>query len=260
MKNELKKEIKEYIQKRKGDYSLYYKDLLNNDELKINEGEKVLAASVIKIPIMIEYFRQLEKGLVDRDEFLSVPPSERVGGSGILHELRENIEMKLSELVLLMIVLSDNTATNLVIDKLGINNINNFFKERNYDSCLERKMMDYESRKRGIENYIRADEIGEILKDIYENNFSDISKKSCEEMISIMSRQKIRDKLSFYIPEDDWEKVDSKTGTLDKVEHDASIFNFNNNKFVLVVLSKNLPTNAYGNVTIAKVSKKICGL
>ena len=98
------------------------------------------------------------------------------------------------------------------------------------------------------------------MKDIDENNFIGISKERCEEMFSIMSRQKIRDKLSFYIPEDDWAKVASKTGTLDKVEHDASIFNFANSKFVLVVLSKNLPTNAYGNVTIAKVAKKICGL
>ena len=260
MKTELKNEVKEYLKNRKGDYSLYYRELLSDDEFKINKNEVFLAASVIKIPIMIEYFRQLEDGLVDADEFLSAPLSERVGGSGILHELRENIEMKLSELVLLMIVLSDNTATNLVIEKLGINNINDFLEKRNYESCLKRKMMDYESRKKGIENYIKADEIGEILKDIYESNFTGISKESCEEMFSIMSRQKIRDKLSFYIPEDDWAKVASKTGTLDKVEHDASIFNFANSKFVLVVLSKNLPTNAYGNVTIAKVAKKICGL
>ena len=260
MKNELKEEISQYLKNRKGDYSLYYKDLLNEDELKINEDEIFLAASVIKIPIMIEYFRQLEAGTIDPNELFIIPSSKRVGGSGILSELRKDIKMSLSEMILLMIVLSDNTATNLVIEKLGINNINNFLENRNYDSCLKRKMMDYESRKKGIENYIKADEIGEILQDIYESNFSRISKKSCEKMFSIMSRQKIRDKLSFYIPEDDWVKVASKTGTLDKVEHDASIFNFANNKFVLVVLSKNLPTNAYGNVTIAKVAKKICGL
>mgnify|MGYP000128981817 CR=1 FL=1 len=260
MKAKLKKEVTQYLKDRKGYYSLFYKDLLSEDELKINVEEKFLAASIIKIPIMIEYFRQLEVCLLDADELFTIPFSKRVGGSGILSELRKDIKMSFSELILLMIELSDNTATNLVIEKLGINNINNFLENRNYDSCLKRKMMDYESREKGIENYIKADEIGEILEDIYKSNFSSISKKSCKEMFLIMSRQKIRDKLSFYIPEDDWVKVASKTGTLDKVEHDGSIFDFENYKFVLVVLSKNLPTNAYGNVTIAKVAKKICGL
>ena len=260
MKNKIKSEIKEYLQKRKGDYFLYYKDLLNNDELEVNENEKILAASIIKIPIMIEYFRQLEAGLLDENELLAIPKNSRVAGAGVLHELRKDIKMNLSELVLLMIILSDNTAANLLIDKLGFQEINELLKKKNYKSCLQRKMMDYEARKNGKENYVTAKEIGIILKDMYNNNLPEISKESSEKMIEIMSKQTIRDKLSFYIPEDDWSKVASKTGTLDKVEHDASIFNFNNDKFILVVLSKNLPTNAYGNLTIAKVAKKICGL
>lgn len=260
MRLKLKKELTNYFKKRKGDYSLYYKDLVNNDEFKINSDQVFPAASVIKIPIMIEYFRQKEAGLICEDELISIPIEERVGGSGILYELREDIKMSLSELVLLMIILSDNTATNLIIEKLGIANINKIFKKRDYNSCLNRKMMDYQSRKKGIENFIRSDEIGMILKDISKNNLSNISKESCKNMISIMQKQKMRDKLSFYIPETDWNKVASKTGSLNKVEHDASVFNFNNNKFVLVVLSKNLPANSYGNITIARVAKTICDL
>lgn len=260
MNNKLKEEIIQYLKNRKGDYSLYYKNLDNNKEVKYNEKAIFPAASVIKIPIMIEFFSQLEKDLLDENKLLDIPLKKRVGGAGILHELRENIEMSYFELIFLMITLSDNTATNLIIDKLGIDNINNFLEKRNYKSCLQRKMMDFKARKEGKENYITAEEIGIILKDIYNNNFVDISKNSTEKMLEIMSKQTIRDKLSFYISEEDWSKVASKTGTLDKVEHDASIFNFDNDKFVLVVLSKNLPTNAYGNITIAKVAKKICGL
>lgn len=103
-----------YLQNRKGDYALYYKDLITGEELKYNENTIYPAASIIKIPIMIEFFRQVEAGLLDREELLSIPVSERVGGAGILHELRNNIEMTFSELLLLMIVLSDNTATNLI--------------------------------------------------------------------------------------------------------------------------------------------------
>ena len=260
MQPDLSNEIKEYLQNRKGDYGFYYRDLKSGKKIGYNENSIFPAASIIKIPIMIEFFRQSEAGLIDKDKLISLPVANRVGGAGILHELRDDIKMKLSELVLLMIILSDNTATNLVIDILGIDNINKFLNKRDYKSCLQRKMMDFTAQKEGKENYITAKEIGLILKDIYNNDFAKISKDSCDEMLSIMTKQTIRDKLSFYIPEDDWPKIASKTGTLDKVEHDASIFNFSNKKFVLVLLSKNLPTNAYGNITIAKTAKKICGL
>jgi len=253
----VKNEVLNYLSQRKGDYSLYYEDLKTGEKLKYNEKDKFLAASVIKITIMIEYFRQLEVDMLKEDELITVLAEKKVGGSGVLKELRDNIEITLAELVVLMIVSSDNTATNLLIDKLGFDNINDFLKNRNYESTLKRKMMDYDSREKGIENYIRADEIGEILKNIYNHNFEDISQKSSEEMLSILKRQQYRSQLSFYFPEKLHNNIASKTGTLDKVQHDASIFDFENEKYILVVFSKNLPSNAYGSLSLANIAKII---
>lgn len=256
----LKEDIINFLKKRDGDYALYYRDLKTDEKIEYNSNEIFPAASIIKIPIMVEFFRQLEADLLKRDELITIPETERVDGAGILHELREDIEMRLGELILLMITLSDNTATNLIIDRLGREKVNQFLFESGYKTRLKRKMMDFAARKEGKENLTSVKEIGSLLKDIYRGEIDDLSKKSCQEMISIMSKQVLRDKISFYIPEDNWDKVASKTGTLDGIEHDASIFDLIDKKFVLVIMSKNLPTNAYGNVTIAQTAKMIYGI
>ena len=246
-----------YLKNRKGNYGLYYYNLLSGEEVKYNANKTFPAASIIKIPILCEFFKEVEEGKIKRDELIPINMDDKVGGAGILHELRDGIKMRLDELALLMITLSDNNATNIIIDKLTMDNINSFLANRDCSTRLQRKMMDFKARKNGKENLTNALEIGSILKDIYERKIDGISNKHCEEIISIMSKQIIRDKISFYIPEDDWSKVASKTGTLDKVEHDASIFDFSEQKFILVILSKDLPTNAYGNITIAKTAKMI---
>ena len=254
---EIFSDIECYLNQREGEYALYFKDLDQDLTFTINEDLMFSAASVIKIPIMCELYRQVEADQINKEQLLNVGDNIRVGGAGILHELHSGIELSYKDLVLMMITLSDNTATNLLIDELGMENINRYLASYGFNTRLKRKMMDFAARKKGKENITSPREIGQLLEDIYKKQLKGISIENAIEIFDILSKQTIRDKMSFYIPEEKWNRVASKTGTLDKIEHDASIFALNDFNYILVIFSRDLPTNAYGNITIARVSQLI---
>ena len=257
MNNEIFNKVEEYLGYRDGSYALYFKDLDQNINFTINEEIMFPAASIIKIPIMAEFYHQVDMGQLDKDMLINVEDDIRVGGAGILHELHSGIELSYKDLVLMMITLSDNTATNLLIDKLGMENINQYLSSYGFKTRLKREMMDFTARNKGKENLTPPLEIGELLENIYKKQLKGISDISLAEMFDILTKQTIRDKMSFYIPEDKWKRVASKTGTLDKIEHDASIFALGDFNYILIIFSRDLPTNAYGNLTIARVSQII---
>jgi len=82
-------------------------------------GETFPAASVIKLPILVEAYRQVDEGRLDLSERIPLRAEDRVGGSGVLKELEPGAALTLRDLLTLMIVVSDNTATNMVIDRVG---------------------------------------------------------------------------------------------------------------------------------------------
>ncbi len=258
MKEELKKKVVNEIRERPGEYSLYFKDLDSKENLFVDIDRVFLSASIIKIPIIIEVFRQAELGMLKLNNPAEIAPGMRVGGSGIIQELSDNTQLSIRDLAVLMITLSDNTATNVLIDLTGIENINTTIQELGLkNTILERKMMDYRARKEGKDNYTTARDMGELLEKIHSGKIPGLSRSSTEEILRILTRQVYRDCLSFYIPEKLWKNIGSKTGTLDGIIHDASIFDLEQARYVLVMMSRNLPANAVGRETQARVSKMI---
>ena len=157
-----------------------------------------------------------------------------------------------------MITLSDNTATNILIDLLGIDNINKTIRQIGLKATvLARKMMDDQARKAGRENYTTARDMGRLLESIYYREIPGLSIDSIDQIFKMLTRQIYRDNLSFYIPERCSGKIASKTGTLAGVIHDASVFAFDQTAYVLVMLSGHLPTNVTGRETLARVSQMI---
>ena len=94
---------------------------LDDDEVTVGVGAEQLlpTASVIKVPIMLEALRQSEQRKLDLQTTVTVPGSEQLGGSGILKAFQPGVDVRLIDAVTLMIVLSDNTATNIVLDAIG---------------------------------------------------------------------------------------------------------------------------------------------
>lgn len=104
----------------KGKVWIYAKNLDTGKDYALRADEQVLTASMIKLPIMAEVFRQVAEGKVKWDDQIELTKEKKQGGSGILSEFSDGTKIDLKTAVNLMIVVSDNTATNLVLDKVGL--------------------------------------------------------------------------------------------------------------------------------------------
>jgi beta-lactamase class A len=224
------------------------------DKLELNPQMIFPSASMIKIPIMYEIMRQAALGLISLDEPLVVTDDVRVGGAGILHELRPNITMTIFELVTLMIILSDNTATNLLIDVIGMQAVNQSAAALGLKSTvLRRRMMDFAAAQAGNENETSAADLAHLFDVIYRG--AGLPQKYSTLMLDILKRQQIRDKLPFYWPEE--VILAHKTGTLPNVEHDGGILFLPGGPYITCILTNNLKTNYEGLQLVAHIGKAI---
>ncbi|WP_312203602.1 serine hydrolase [Anaerospora hongkongensis] len=211
------------------------------------------AASMIKLPLMYEVMRQAAAGLLSLDEYLTVTSEIQTGGAGILGELLPGLQLTIRELVTLMIILSDNTATNMLIDRIGMDSVNNTAAALGLQSTiLRRRMMDFEAAARGEENMTSAADLAQLFAHIYHPQL--LSKEYGALMLDILKRQQVRDKLPFYLPEEI--KIAHKTGTLPGVEHDGGIL-FLSAPYIICVLTDGHTANYEGLQLVALIGKII---
>jgi beta-lactamase class A len=100
------------------------KNLGTGEEAELNGGELFPTASVFKVPVIVELYRQVEAGRHSLDESLILKDSLKVPGSGILKELSEGLEVTVRDLSRLMMILSDNTATDMIVELVEKENVN----------------------------------------------------------------------------------------------------------------------------------------
>ena len=118
------------------------------------EDQKFPSASVIKLFILWELYRQTENGEKSLTDQIVLTEEMKVGGFGVLTHLTGNPSLSLHDIATLMIISSDNTATNILIDSLGIAQINATCKKMGWnETILGRKMMDFEAKAAGKDNY-----------------------------------------------------------------------------------------------------------
>lgn len=217
-------------------------------------SEKIFpSASLIKIPILIEGLRQSEKGKINLNELISIP--RKAGGSGVLQALSRDAVMTIKDLMTLMIIVSDNTATNMLIDLLGMDEINGSMKKMGLkDSVLSRKMMDFEASKHGSENYTSPRDMIICLKVVNEGTY--LSEASRKAALEIMHFQQFQDKLPGRIDHDQI-FVANKTGSLPCVEHDCAVFKYKGKTTYAAVLLDHLDDLYTAKQKISRIGKHI---
>lgn len=227
-----------------GDVSLYYKNLTTGITITYNEDKPMMAASVIKLTVLIECFNQIKKGIISRDDIFITKEEEKVPSCGALNYMRENLKVTLEDLYTLMIILSDNYATNMLIDKLGMHNINKTIKEIGLkNTILNRKMFDGEKAALGLENYVSAGDIGFLLESMYNKEL--IDKKSSEEMISILKNQRLNGKIPFLLQSVNPKVlIAHKTGEDTNITHDVGIV-FAKEPFIVCFCGNNVNVPEY---------------
>ncbi len=236
--------------------AVYIKDLATEEVVKINENIKIPAASLVKIPLMAAVYYLAEKNELSLDELLTYKKHHHSGGSGKIKHLRYGTKFTLRELVKLMITCSDNIATNMITERIGLHRINSIFKNQLglKFTNMDRYVMDLRLRDKGVENYTTAEEIALLLEKIYRGEL--ISKKASTEMLNILMNQNISDRIPKYLPQET--VVAHKTGLMKNICHDAGIVFTNKGDFIVVVLTEQMDTKLAKNFIATVAYKTYC--
>lgn len=252
--NELGASIKEELTSFSGTAGIVVASINGDTIFRENPGKIFPAASLIKLLILWAFFSKVEDGSLSIDQKIQIGKEQKVEGSGIIKELHEGLELTLKDLATLMIILSDNVATNILIDLLSVRQINTVGKELGLNNTLlGRKMMDFEAQRRGVDNYSSPEDIAKLLN-MYVTS-EKLSKLSRDTMLEILLRQQCNNKLSKLLPEGI--RLAHKTGELPGIEHDAGIFFFDDTKVIAVVMTGELKQNTDGISLCATVGDMI---
>ncbi len=213
--------ILEMVRNLPGEVGLFIRDTVTGEEITFQKDVPVVAASVIKIMVMAEAFRQKEKGLISFEEEVVIRKEDKLPSCGALTYLHDGISVQIRDLVTLMIIVSDNTATNLLIDRLGMENIQHLSEELGLrNTVLRRKLFMEELSRQGIENSVSAGDMGILMEQLLSGKV--ISPEASAEMLRILSDQRLNGKMPFYLHSRGITCA-HKTGEDDGITHDVGI-------------------------------------
>lgn len=233
------------------DCAFVIKNLKTGELLSHREKEVVSSASLIKIAIMGEVLRQVKEGGLSLEQRIVVYGKDKVPFS-ILTELSTGNSYSLKDVIILMIIQSDNTATNILIDLAGMENINKFIKNTGLNNTiLMRKMMDFNARSEGRDNYTTAMDMTIILEKIYNNQL--VNNEYSKLMMEILKKQLDNSMIRLFIPEET--VIAHKTGSLDGIEHDTGIVLNEKCDYILSLLTWNAKSTHVSRTTIGEISR-----
>jgi beta-lactamase class A len=260
---QVQQQIEKRIADSHADVAVYFRTLDGKDQWSARADDTFHAASTMKIPVMIELFHQAQEGkvrlsdpLAIRNEFHSI-----VDGSAYKLDPKDDSEMDLykaegqtrtlSELCELMITMSSNLATNLLIEKLGVENIRAETHALGADGMnVLRGVEDGKAFEKGLDNTTTARGLGLLLTAIAEGKAVDA--EASRQMVEILERQHFNESIPAGLPPGT--KVAHKTGEITKIHHDAAIV-YAPRPFVLVILVRGLPELKDSSAVMADVAR-----
>ena len=259
--------LKNLLKSHKGTFAIALKNMDDGKSILINENEVFHAASTMKTPVMIEFFKKINEGKISSDDSLLINNefSSIVDGSKFElssfddsdEDIYENLGKYIStdKLVYDMITRSSNFGTNLLIDYLNAEDVNNTMKNIGAKNMkVLRGVGDLKAFDLGLSNTTTAADLLIIYEKLAMGEI--VNNESSKKMISILKDQVYKDIIPKYLPEE--VEVAHKTGWISGVRHDSGIvYVGNNEKYILVLLSKNLEDDIEGADFLAKISLEI---
>ena len=242
-----------------------YRTLDGKTELFIDGDKPFHAASTMKVPIMIELFRQARSRQLSLDDTLPVRNEFRSIVDGSPYQLSEGDDsdslvyaavgkrMPLRQLCDLMITVSSNFAANLLIEKLGVENIRRTVSALGADGMqVLRGVEDQKAFDKGMNNTTTARGLVVLLDRIGHGQAVDSSADA--EMIEILKRQKFNDAIPAGLPAGT--PVAHKTGNITRINHDAAIV-FGTRPYVLVLLVRGIEDQKKSAALMAELSRAV---
>ena len=212
--------IREEMARIPGHTGFYYKNLVTGVEFGVREDEAFGAASVIKLPLFMHVLKESAAGRMSMDEQLTVTSEDKVPICGALTLFTGDVTCDVRTLCRLMISISDNTATNRLIDYATIPGASAGFEAMGlHVTKLTRKLFDSEASKKGLRNTICPKEIGALLEMLYRGTF--VSEAECKEAIDTLLLQQVDHKLNGKVCGE--VRIAHKTGEDDELSNDVGI-------------------------------------
>lgn len=243
--------VREAVAGFNGKVWVYAKNLDTGKEFSLRGDEKVRTASTIKFPIMAEAFRQVAEGKLKWDDVVTLTKESKVSGSGILGEFTDGTKIDLRTAVNLMIVVSDNTATNLVLDKITADSVNDFMDKLGLPATRSmRKVLGGgdskalqipENRLFGLGSSTPR-EMVRLLEMLEKGEV--VSKQASDEMLTIMRRQQYKDGIGRN--QVDTTPVASKSGGLDRLRSDVGIVYTRRGRIAMAITIDDMPVVDWG--------------
>ena len=238
-------QIKPIIASFKGKVSLFAKNLDTGETYGLNPDERVRTASTIKIAVMIEVFARVAEGKAKWTDEVVLTKEKKVSGSGILNELSDGLKLTLRDAVNLMMILSDNTATNLVLDVLTTDAVNARMESLGFKQIkIMRKVgsggesaagKDPEYKKYGL-GMATPREMVLVMEKLERGEI--ISPAVSKEMIELMKREQTR----YAIGRSLWNvPMASKYGALDKLRSAVGILYTKNGRVAMAISCDDMP-------------------
>jgi beta-lactamase class A len=226
-------------------------DLNTGEQFFLHENEVFAQASSIKIAVLGNLYLQVQQGKLKLTDLYTVQASDLVPDSDIMGGLTPGVtRITLRDLATMMVAVSDNSATNVLINRVGMDNVNAMLDALGLKHTrLRRKMMDLDAAKQGRENISTPREMMLLLDAIYHDKV--LNKETASDFFKMLSTNK-----ESWIPRDLPADVKSanKPGSLEGVRNDSGIVFVEGRPYVICVMTAFLHNERDGEHAISKVS------
>jgi len=256
----------------KGTVVLYAKNLRHGGAFEIGADTKVRTASTIKLPILAALESLVAAGKVKWDERITLKAGDKVSGSGVLASLADNSDLTLRNIAILMIIVSDNTATNLVLDRITADAVNDYLdtigltvtrsnrKVRGDGTKLaaptgwSKAGQKEENSKYGL-GVSTPREMVKLLEMLHQGKI--VSPEASKDILEIMKNQQVKDGIGRHELEG-W-TVASKSGSLDALRSDVGIVYTKSGPIAMAITVDGMPVTDYspdnvGDILISKIA------
>ena len=272
--------VQQIISLHHGKVALFAENLKTGETVDVDADKPVQTASVIKLTILFDAMEQVRAGSARLDDPIILRKEDQVGGSGILQFFDTPLTLTLHDVLMLMITQSDNTATNLTIDRLGLDNIHTETQRLGLkDTWLYKKISKPATEPMPADQKIfglgktTPREMASLLSRMYRCQFAEPSKSStatdnalCTDMLTLLQKQFYREGLPRYLEREDSARADAamgnKSGSLDAVRNDVGLVSTKAGPVVLAIFTYANADHGWssdneGELTIAKLSEAI---
>ncbi len=215
------------IRAHQGQAAVVVKNLNTGESFAYRENEPMPTASLIKFSVMVEAYRQAHERKVDLDSSVTFREKDKVPGSGILTKhFSPPMKLSIRDVIRLMIAFSDNTATNLVLDQIGLSPVAETMERMGFpqtriyakvfrrDTSIDRER----SQKFGLGSTTAAEMVG-LYELLHQRKL--VSEQACDEMLEHLYQCEDRSKLARFLPAA--VKIAHKSGAVGKIRCDAGI-------------------------------------